>query len=151
MSLKAVLFGSSYKWGHMVSPTVDKKVSAPPPSLHWPLGQPLWPRGRPCHLYHRKKETWKHVDVSGQQEPVLVWTMNMSTPLGLSCNWTYLHHRARAAPVMSGQKDSVLVWTCPHHWGLSCTWTYLHHRARAVAPVLVWTKGFCVGLDMSTP
>ncbi len=45
-----------------------EEVSAPPPCstvrrriFVRPLGQPLWPRGRPCHLYHRKEKheyTW---------------------------------------------------------------------------------------------
>jgi hypothetical protein len=51
---------------------------------------------------------------------ILCWSGHVYT-IGA---WTYLHHRARAAPVMSGQKDSVLVWTCLHHGGLSCAWMW---------------------------
>ncbi len=90
------------------------------------------------YTIEKRRETWLHLDMFGQQESVLVWTC--------------LHHWAWAAPYrvsttesfaaprcdnkqgpelhldVSGQQESVLVWLCFNHRGLCCPWTCLHHR-----------------------
>ncbi len=116
INLKAVLFGSSYKWGHVVSPTAYKKSQPrPPPQAHFRTtsGSASLTSRTTLPPIPSERETWIHLDVSGQQE-------------------------------------RVLVWTCLHHRGLSCTWRISAPQGLSCT-CHVWTKGFCAGLDMSTP
>ncbi len=61
---------------------------------------------------------WADRDVSGQQEPVLVWSSLHHR--GLIWTWTCacLHY-------LSGQQETVMVWTSLYHRGLRWTWTCL--------------------------
>jgi hypothetical protein len=68
----------------------------------------------PGHVYITGSEL--HLDVSGQQEPLLL--SGMSTLQGLSYTWTYLDYRSLCCSL-----------TCLHYRGLSCTWTYLDYRS----------------------
>ncbi len=155
MSLKAALFGSSYKWGHMVSPTADKKSQPRPPCstdrrriFVWPLGQPLWPRGRPCHLYHRKEKheyTWTCLG-----KRILCWSRHVYTigawaaPGRIYTTGPELHLPCLDKRILcwSGYVYTIGTWAAPGG--------YLHHKGQSCT-CLVWTKGFCAGLDMSTP
>jgi hypothetical protein len=123
-----------------------RACAAPAPGHHiglccawtWLRNMPILQR-HVVHLDLCKQNRGLHLDMSGQQEPVLVWT--------------YLYHRGLRC-----------TWTCPHHKGpSSCTWTCLDKRSLCwpstclcttgvwTAPASVWKTGACAGLDISTP
>ncbi len=151
INLKAILFGSSYKWGEDTgwAPQLIESISPAPRSTDCrrifvrPLAQPLWPRGRPCHLYQRKEKheyTWTclgnrsvctcHVLTTG-----FFAGLGMSTPEGPELHLEEIYTTGPELHLSCLDKRilHVLVWTCLHHSGLSCTCTCLDKR------ILCWS------------
>ncbi len=172
INLKADIFGSCYEWRHVVSPTGDNKLHPHPPCstdlrriFVRPLGQPLWPQGwLAAYTIRKRRETWKHLDVYGKQELVLVWTCLYHR--GLSCTSTYLHNRGQSCTCLDkrilcwfGHVDTIGASTAPKHVSTAESFTAPGHVNKTGAwaapervsktgawatPGHVWTTGASV-------
>ncbi len=89
-----------------------------------------------------------HLDVSGQQEPLLT---TLQGPL--SCTWTYLHYSSLCCTwKYLDYINLCCFWTCLHYrtW---CIWTYQHLRGLSFtldAPSLHGQEEQVLHLDVST-
>ncbi len=92
-------------------------------------------------LYHRKEKrnTWIHLEVSGQQEHVVVWTCLHHW--GLSATGHIYTKWPSCTCTCLDWKDSVLLWhvytkgawaaperVCLHYRVICCTWGYQQNR-----------------------
>jgi hypothetical protein len=101
-----------------------------------------------CLHQRGRSYTWTCLQ-SIPQRPVL--HLDVSTPRGLSCTWTWLDNMSLCCS-----------WTCLHYRGVSCTLTYLDHCSLCCYWIVyateacdaaghVYTLGPEMSLDVSNP